>query len=130
MTKLYLLALGCFLVVDGLWLGLVAKNFYSKHLGYLMTAPPNWMAAVIFYLIYIAGIVILIVQPAMEKGGVMEAVIRGGIFGLTAYATYDLTNLATIGGWPMIVTIVDLIWGTVLSGTVAGVTVWLAQKWW
>lgn len=126
--KLYGIALPIFLVIDGLWLGLVAKNFYGKYLGYLMSATPNWGAAGVFYLLYIVGLVVLVIEPAMNNGSIVEAMWKGALFGLVGYATYDLTNLATIKDWPLIVTIVDLIWGTVLSATIATLTVVLAKK--
>jgi uncharacterized membrane protein len=126
--KLYGIALPIFLIIDGMWLGLVAKNFYAKQLGYLMTSTPNWAAAGIFYLLYIVGLVVLVIQPAMNNGSITEALLKGALFGLVGYATYDLTNLATIKDWPLLVTIVDLIWGTVLSATISTLTVVLAKK--
>ncbi|MFA5894858.1 MAG: DUF2177 family protein [Candidatus Shapirobacteria bacterium] len=126
--KLYGIALPIFLIIDGMWLGLVAKNFYAKQLGYLMTSTPNWAAAGIFYLLYIVGLVVLVIEPAMNNGSIVEALLKGALFGLVGYATYDLTNLATIKDWPLLVTIVDLIWGTVLSATISTLTVVLAKK--
>ena len=129
MIKQYLVALITFLMIDGIWLTVVAKNFYSKHLGFLMSKTPNLLAAGIFYLIYILTLVILIINPAIQKGSLMSAILTGALFGLCAYATYDLTNLATIKDWPLIVTIVDLIWGTFVSASVAGISYWLLTKW-
>lgn len=129
MIKQYLTALVTFLIVDGIWLTTVAKNFYAKHLGYIMTKTPNLMAAFIFYLIYILGIVVLIVSPALQKGSLLSAILSGALFGLCSYATYDLTNLATTKDWPLIVTIVDLVWGTFVSGVVAGVSYFVLSKW-
>jgi uncharacterized membrane protein len=129
MIKQYLVALITFLTIDGIWLTVVAKNFYSKHLGFLMSKTPNLLAAGIFYLIYILTLVILIINPAIQKGSLMSAILTGALFGLCAYATYDLTNLATIKDWPLIVTIVDLIWGTFVSASVAGISYWLLTKW-
>ena len=116
-------------MIDGIWLTVVAKNFYAKHLGFLMSKTPNLLAAGIFYLIYILTLVILIINPAIQKGSLMSAILTGALFGLCAYATYDLTNLATIKDWPLIVTIVDLIWGTFVSASVAGISYWLLTKW-
>ncbi len=127
MLKLYFVSLIVFLGIDGVWLTVVARKFYAEQLGYLMTKTPNLLAALIFYLIYILGVVVLVVAPALEKGNVMESVIKGALFGLVCYATYDLTNLATIKDWPILVTIIDLIWGTVLSATVAGVSFLIAR---
>lgn len=129
MIKQYFVTLLTFLIIDGVWLTTIAKNFYAKHLGYLMTKTPNLVAAGIFYLIYILGMVVLIIQPALVKGSIWQAVLTGALFGLCGYATYDLTNLATIKDWPILVTIVDLIWGTVLSGAVAGISYWILSKW-
>lgn len=122
MIKNYLTSLLVFLAIDMVWLTVVAKNFYAKHLGYLMSKNPNLLAAGIFYLIYILGMVVLVLTPALEKKSLMQAILHGALFGLCGYATYDLTNMATIRDWPLIVTVVDLIWGTVLSATVAGVS--------
>jgi len=110
-----------FLALDGLWLGLVARNFYRKHLGYLMAERPNWAAAGIFYLLYAIGLTVLVVIPATDAGSALEGLWRGGLFGLVAYATYDLTNHATVRDWPAIVTGVDLAWGTALSASVAAI---------
>ena len=129
MIKQYLVALGTFLLIDGVWLTVVAKNFYAKYLGFLMTKTPNLAAAGIFYLIYILGMVVLVLGPALQKGSLMSAVLTGALFGLCGYATYDLTNLATIKDWPLLVTMVDLIWGTVLSGAVAGISYLILTKW-
>lgn len=125
--KQYLISLVIFLGIDGIWLTVIAKNFYAKHLGYLMAKNPNLVAAGIFYLINIIGILVFAVHPALQKNSLVNAVILGGLYGLCTYATYDLTNLATIKDWPLIVTIIDLLWGTFLSATVAGLT-YLAVK--
>jgi len=129
MIKQYFVALLTFLAIDGVWLTVVAKNFYAKHLGYLMTKTPNLAAAGIFYLIYILGMVVLVLSPALQKGSLTTAILTGALFGLCGYATYDLTNMATIKDWPLLVTVVDLIWGTVLSGAVAGISYSILTKW-
>jgi len=129
MIKQYIVALFTFLVIDGVWLMVVAKNFYAKHLDYLMSKTPNLVAAGIFYLIYIFGMVVLVLSPALQKGSITMAILTGALFGLCSYATYDLTNLATIKNWPVLVTIVDLIWGTVVSGAVSGISYWILSKW-
>lgn len=117
--KVYGVTLGLFLLIDMIWLGLISPNFYRKHLGFLMKTEVNWIAAVAFYLIFVAGIVFFVVYPAISRDSLLFAALAGGFFGLVAYATYDLTNLATIRHWPPVVTVVDLVWGTVLSGTLA-----------
>ncbi len=128
MLKQFFVALGSFLVVDGLWLTLIAKNFYAKHLGYLMAKNPNLLAAGLFYLIYIFAMVVLVVSPGLEKGSFWSTVLSGALFGLCCYATYDLTNLATVQDWPLVVTIVDLIWGTFLSATIAAISFLVFHK--
>lgn len=127
-TKLYLIALPVFFIIDMVWLGLVAKNFYSKQIGFLMKTNINWPAAVIFYLIFIAGLVVFVIFPAVEKGSWMHALLFGALFGLVCYATYDLTNLAVAKDWPLLVTIIDLIWGTVLAASVSVTSYFIASK--
>ena len=129
MIKQYLVALLTFLVIDGVWLTVVAKDFYAKHLGYLMSKTPNLAAAGIFYLIYIFTLLVLVISPALQKGSLMTAILTGALFGFCAYATYDLTNLATIKDWPLVVTVVDLVWGAFVSGAVAGISYLLINKW-
>ncbi len=126
--KLYAIALPVFFAIDMVWLGVVAKNFYSKHLGYLMTPSVNWAAAIIFYLLFIVGLVVFVVEPNMEKNSVVRVLLTGALFGLVCYATYDLTNLATVKNWPLIVTVVDLVWGAVLSAAVSSITFLIAKK--
>jgi len=128
MIKQFFVALGSFLLVDGLWLTVISKNFYAKHLGYLMSKNPNLLAAGLFYLIYIFAMVVLVVTPGLEKGSFWSTVLSGALFGLCCYATYDLTNLATVQNWPLIVTIVDLIWGTFLSATIAAISFLVFHK--
>jgi uncharacterized membrane protein len=115
----YAVTLVIFFAVDLVWLGVVAKNFYRQHIGHLLAAEVNWGAAVLFYLLYIAGIVVFAIKPALDAGGAMRALTQGALFGLVAYATYDLTNQATMRDWPVLVTVVDLAWGTFLTATVA-----------
>jgi uncharacterized membrane protein len=115
----YVITLLIFFAIDLVWLGVVAKNFYRQHIGHLLSADVNWPAALLFYAIYIGGIVFFAVKPALETGSAGRALAHGAIFGLIAYATYDLTNQATMRDWPVLVTVVDLAWGTVLTGTVA-----------
>lgn len=126
--KQYLITLVIFLGIDAIWLGFVAKGFYSKYIGHVMAENPNFIAAGIFYLINIIGILIFCVNPALQKHSLITAVILGALYGLFTYATYDLTNLATIKDWPLIVTIVDIIWGIVLTSTVAAISFILISK--
>jgi uncharacterized membrane protein len=126
--KLYLATLVAFLVIDMLWLGLVARTFYRNYLGFLMAPSPNWLAAIIFYLLFVVGIVVFVVVPGLEASSLKTTLLRAALFGLVAYATYDLTNLATVKDWPLIVTVVDLIWGTVVS-VVVSLAGYMAGQW-
>ena len=113
--KLYILALPVFFAIDMVWLGLVAKNFYRGQIGALMRTEFNWVAAVSFYLIFIFGLVIFAIEPAVAKHSPTHALLYGALFGGISYATYDLTNLATLKGWTVLVTIVDMSWGVALG---------------
>lgn len=108
-----------FFVIDMLWIGIVAKDLYKKHLGYLLSQTPNWLAAIAFYLLFIVGIIFFVINPAIEKRSWQYALFVGIFFGFITYATYDLTNLATIKDWPLTITVIDLIWGSILSGSVS-----------
>lgn len=126
--KLYCIALPIFFAVDMVWLGVVAKSFYAKHIGFLMKANVNWAAAILFYLLFVGGLVVFVVTPALEGGSWVRALRLGALFGLITYATYDLTNLATLKGWSLPLTVVDLIWGTVLAASVSVATYAVATK--
>lgn len=126
--KLYAIALPVFVVIDMVWLVLIAKNFYRVQIGSLLKPDVNWAAAIIFYLIFIAGLVVFVITPAMEKGSWTHALFFGALFGLVCYATYDLTNLAVAKDWPLLVTIVDLAWGAVLAASVSTVAYFIANK--
>ncbi len=115
---LYLLTIPVFFLVDMLWLGVVAKNFYQSQLAALL-GPVQWPAAIVFYLLYIVGIIIFAVAPALAQGSLQRAIVLGALFGFFCYATYDLTNLATLKDWPLKVVVVDILWGAVLTATVA-----------
>jgi len=126
--KLFLIALPVFFVIDMVWLVLVAKKFYQEQIGFLMKPDINWFAAIIFYLLFIAGLVIFVISPAVEKHSWVHALIFGALFGLITYATYDLTNLATLKDWPLLVTVVDLGWGSVLASSISLITYLIANK--
>lgn len=117
-----MIAVSVFFAIDMVWLGVVAKNFYSNQIGHLMKTNVGWAPALIFYLLFIVGLLVFVILPALEKKDIMHAVLYGAFFGLITYATYDLTNLATLKDWPLTVTIVDLIWGAVLSASVSSIT--------
>lgn len=108
-----------FFAIDLLWLGIVAKPFYQAHLGPLLRPDVRWGPAILFYLVFIAGIMVLAVLPGVERASLWRAVALGAFFGFVAYATFDLTCLALFKGFPDIVVVVDMAWGTVLSATVA-----------
>lgn len=112
--KYYSVAFVVFFAIDLVWLGVVAKNMYKEHLGFVMSPNVNWVAAIGFYMVFIAGLIFFALNPAIEKNSVMYAFLVGGFFGLITYATYDMTNLATLKDWPVFITVVDIIWGTVL----------------
>jgi uncharacterized membrane protein len=125
----YVLMAVVFLALDLFWLGLIAKNFYQKHLGRFFSDKVNWTAAIIFYFLFVLGTMIFAVYPGVAQDSLMRAMIFGVLFGLFTYATYDLTNLATLKDWPVPIVIVDIIWGMVLCGTISvfgfGVAKWL-----
>jgi uncharacterized membrane protein len=126
--KLYFATLIAFFAIDLVWLGLVARTFYSKHLGFLMAPKVNWPAALLFYLLFVVGILVFAILPGLKADSLKTTLLSAALLGLIAYATYDLTNLATLKDWPMLVTVVDLIWGTVLSVAVAFAG-YMAGKW-
>ena len=110
-----------FLVLDGIWLGVIARRFYASQLGGLMRAKVNWLAAGGFYLAYVAGIVFFAVSPALAAGSLGTAALNGALLGLLAYGTYDMTNLATLKGWPLPMSLVDMAWGALLTGGAASI---------
>ena len=116
---MYLFAFSIFFVVDLLWLGVFAKNFYNKYLGFIMAKKVVWPAAIIFYLLFIFGLVYFAIAPAVDEASFTVALQNGALLGLLCYATYDLTNLATLKDWPLKVTIIDLVWGTFIGTTTA-----------
>ena len=126
--KTFFIALPVFLVIDMVWLGLIAKNFYREQIGALMKASPNWSAAFIFYALFIVGLTLFVIEPALNKGSWVNALLFGALFGLITYATYDLTNLATLKNWPLTLTIVDLIWGATIAGSVSVITYFIVSK--
>jgi uncharacterized membrane protein len=111
-------ALG-FLVLDIIWLGFVAKNLYQREIGHLLLEDFNMVAAFAFYLMFIAGVVIFAIAPALQGGSWKTALLFGALFGFFTYATYDLTNLATLKGWSMTMTVVDIAWGAALTSVSA-----------
>ena len=117
--KLYFATLLAFFAIDMVWLGLVARSFYYDQLGFLLKPNTNWVAAMIFYLLFILGILVFVVLPGLKENSLKATILRAALFGLVTYATYDLTNLATVKDWPLAVTLVDLAWGTILTVAVS-----------
>lgn len=127
--KIYPLMLVGFFAIDLVWLGLVARPFYLKHLGFLLRESPNWPVAILFYLLFVAGILVFVVSPAIASDSWTRTILLGALFGLVTYGAYDLTNHATVKSWPWIVTVVDLCWGAVLTAAVSCIG-FLAGKLW
>lgn len=125
----FVTSVGTMTLLDAAWLGLIAPKFYKKHIGFIMADNPNWLAAVAFYLIFILGVCVFVVYPGRKNTSTLTNIgLHGALFGLVTYATYDLTNQATLKNWPAIVTGVDLLWGTFLTGLVSIVVVSLLRQ--
>lgn len=124
----YLITAGAFFMIDLIWLGVVAKGFYARHLGGLLREGVNWTAAVLFYLIYIAGIQVFVLIPAIGTGaGLLATAVKGGLLGLLAYATFDLTALALLRHWSVTVTVVDMLWGTLLTACTSALALFVVR---
>jgi len=124
-VKLYVTAAVTFLVLDGVWLGVIAPKFYKKHIGAIMADKANFLAAGLFYILFIAGLVYFVIQPAVREQSALVALQRGAFFGLVTYGTFDLTSQALLKDWPWIVTGVDLLWGMFITAVVSGLSVLL-----
>ncbi len=120
--------LGVMLVLDLLWLGVVAKPLYQQAIGHLMAERPNVVAAALFYAVYAAGLTVFVVWPHAAPTGLRSALMMGALFGFFAYATYDLTNLATLKGWPVSIALIDMAWGTAVSGISAVAGSWALRR--
>ncbi|MFM9952343.1 MAG: DUF2177 family protein [Saprospiraceae bacterium] len=121
-TKLlisYALTFVVFLVIDMAWLGFIAKDLYKKYLGDFLSEQVNWTAAIVFYLLFVVGVFIFAIMPSVEKGSLVSAITLGALFGFFTYATYDLTNLATLKNWPLNIVFIDILWGSVLTSIVS-----------
>lgn len=125
--KTYFATMIAFLAIDSVWLGVIAPDFYAQHIGHLMAEDVNFTAAAFFYLMYIAGIVKFAILPNVTASSWKAAATNGAWFGVLAYATYDLTNYATLRDWPFIVVGVDIVWGGFIT-SVAGVLGYMAHK--
>jgi len=115
----YLLTAIVFFAIDIVWLGFIGKGIYQKYLGHLLSANINWTAAIIFYLVFIIGIFLFAIYPAIEANSVKTAMLWGALFGFFTYATYDFTNLATLKDWPLPIVFIDIAWGVVLTAVVS-----------
>lgn len=121
----FLITFIVFMGIDLIWLGIVARKLYGHFLGHLLKSPPNWGVAFLFYTIFIVGLIIIAVEPGIASKSIRKATIMGGLFGFFTYATYDLTNWATLKNWPVGIVPIDILWGMVLSASVAGISTWL-----
>lgn len=126
--KLYVATLITFLGIDSIWLAKIAPNFYKTNIGHLLAEKPNLLAAGAFYILNIIGILFFCTLPALKAESPKTAIIYGALYGIFTYATYDLTNYATLKGWPVKVVIVDIFWGMLLTAVVAGVSYYIGSK--
>jgi uncharacterized membrane protein len=127
--KLYLIAVPIFFLIDLVWLGLISKGVYQKYLGHLMRPTPNWTAAIIFYLLFIIGLVIFAIYPAIRNSSWSYAVIYGAMFGFFTYMTFDLTSLAVVKDWRWQIVIIDIAWGIFLSASVSVIAYLIGKNW-
>ena len=115
----YVLTAIVFFAIDILWLGFIGKGIYQKYLGHLLSSNVNWVAAIIFYLMFIVGIFLFAIQPALMSNSVKTSLLWGALFGFFTYATYDFTNLATLKDWPLAIVFIDITWGVFLTASVS-----------
>lgn len=125
---LWIAAAVLFLLIDMAWLLWLGRSFYVNEIGDLLRQPPNMAAAGAFYILYVTGLMVMVVWPAVQGGSVGQAVLYGAILGLIAYGTYDLTNLAVMKGFTTKIAVIDMIWGTVLTGAVSGITAMIGVR--
>jgi uncharacterized membrane protein len=125
--KLFGLTTLVFFAIDLVWLGVVAAPFYQKHLGHLLAEQVRWGPALLFYLLYIAGILVFAVLPGVSAASLLRTLALGAFLGLLAYATFDLTCAALFKGFPTVVVVVDLVWGTILTSAVSGAGYFLGR---
>ena len=124
----FISSLTMILVLDSLWLGFMVKRFYLPRIGHLMSESPNFIAAAFFYFIYVTGVTFFVVYPNLLNANLSKVFFVGALLGVFAYGTYDLTNQATLKSWPVIVTIVDILWGLLLTGVVSVVSVMITRR--
>jgi len=132
MTKSFIAwggSLAVFLVLDMIWLGVVARDFYQSRLASVIDMQVNWPVAALFYALHVTGVMVFVTVPAMQGDtGVGGLLLRGALYGLFTYATYDLTNLATVRGWPPVLAFVDIVWGMLLNAAVALAGFWMLRR--
>lgn len=124
----FLISFIVFLGIDLLWLGLIARKLYVHYMGHLLRTPPNWPVAFLFYSLFVVGLMIFAIQPALDQKNVSHAFKMGALYGFFTYMTYDLTNWAVLKDWPAGIVGIDILWGTVLSTLVAGISTMIILK--
>jgi len=117
-----------FLGVDLLWLGVIGKPLYQKYLGHLMRQDVKWVAAIIFYLLFILGILIFVVLPAYQKDSWSQTLIYGALFGFFTYMTFELTAYSVLKDWKLPIVFIDIVWGMILTTIVSAIGFWVIQK--
>ena len=127
--QLYFLSLAIFFIIDLFWLGVIAKDLYKDQIGFLMSDEIRWWAALVFYFLFIAGLTFFVIYPLFQSEKWILSLLYGGFFGLVCYATYDLTNLATLKNWPIKIVLIDLIWGTFVSGITSFLACYIGHYW-
>lgn len=120
--KIFIVTFIIFMIIDLIWLGFIAKNIYAKYLKDFLSPNVNWAAAIIFYIIFILGMIFFVINPALEKDCILCAIFVGALYGFITYSTYDLTNLATLKDWPLKITLIDILWGTFLSSSTSTIS--------
>lgn len=125
---LWIVAAILFLLIDMIWLLWLGRNFYVSEIGELLRQPPNMAAAGAFYLLYVTGLMIMVIWPALQSQSILQGLLYGSLLGLIAYGTYDLTNLAVMKGFTTKIALIDMVWGTVLTGTVSAITVAISTR--
>lgn len=117
-----------FFGIDLVWLGVIAKDLYANALSHLMAPSINWLAAIIFYLLFVVGVLVFVILPALEHKDLGRLIWTAALFGLISYSTYDLTNLATLKDWPLHITLIDLVWGSSLSVLVSVISYFILSR--
>ena len=124
----FLIAFVVFMIIDLVWLGILMWPVYDHYLGFLLRTPPNWPVAFLFYSLFVVGLIMFSIADAIKIKSVRFACIRGALFGFFTYMTYELTNWAVIANWPAGIVPIDILWGTMLSASVCGISTWICLK--